>query len=255
MTVENGYIDESPNIPSVPDSRAKSAGGVGEARPAPQRAGSGVSPTPALQSLMVRPVPIRTAKSLVQRHHYLHSLPGGTQLAFGVFLGTSLLGALTLGVGPANAHRLVDGAGPRDCATLTRLWLSDDLPKNSESRVIGIVLRSLRKYTELKFLLSYADPAQGHLGTIYQATGWLYTGLSSAMPLYDVGDGKLRHSRSLAHAFGTHSLRHFAGHGVDVKLVAQVAKHRYVYILDRSWRNRLKPPVLQYPKSKEESDL
>ena len=255
MTVESRYVDRYLGSPSVPDSQAKSAGGVAEARPASQRAGSGVSPTPALQSLMVRPIAIRTAKSLIQRHHYLHSLPGGTQLAFGVFFGTSLLGALTLGVGPANAHRLIDGSGPRDCATLTRLWLSDDLPKNSESRVIGTVLRSLKKHTDLKFLLSYADPAQGHLGTIYQATGWLYTGTSSAVPLYDVGDGVIRHSRSLAHAYGTHSLRHFAEHGVIVRLVAQVAKHRYVYILDPSWRDRLKPSVLPYPRRNEESSL
>ena len=145
--------------------------------------GPGSIPRAALQSLQVRPVPVKVAKALLVREHYLHSLPGGTQLAFGVFLGRRLLGALTLGVGPFNAHRLVAEASPADCLTLSRLWLSEELPKNSESRVLGVVVRSLRKHTNLKFLLSYADPAQGHLGTIYQATGWLYTGLSQTMPL------------------------------------------------------------------------
>jgi hypothetical protein len=157
---------------------------------------------------------------------------------------------MTLGVGPLNAYSLVDGASPDDCLTLTRLWLSDELPKNSESRFIGVVLRSLRKHTNLKFLVSYADPAQGHLGTIYQATGWVYTGLSEAMPLYDVGDGKARHSRSLSHAYGTHSLEHFSRHGVQVKLLPQQAKHRYLYFLDPTWRERLKGTALSYPKSK-----
>ena len=128
------------------------------------------------------------------------------------------------------------------------------MPKNSESKVIGTVLRSLKKNTNLKFLLSYADPAQGHVGGIYQATNWLYTGASDAMPLYDIGDGKPRHSRSLAHSFGTHSLRHFAAHGVNVKLVTQSAKHRYIYFLDPDWRQRLKPQVLPYPKHQEESE-
>ena len=181
------------------------------------RAGS--TPSTALHSLQVRPIPIRVAKAIVEENHYLHSLPGGTQMAFGTFSGHRLLGAITRGAGPYNSPSLVSGATSADCLALTRLWLSDELPANSESRVIGIVLRLLRKHTSVKFLLSYADPSHGHVGTIYQATGWLYTGLSEPMPLYDLGDGRARHSRSVAHVYGSHSLRYFATHGVGVKLV------------------------------------
>ncbi|MFQ6025899.1 MAG: DNA methyltransferase [Dehalococcoidia bacterium] len=188
------------------------------------------------------------ARDLLVKYHYLHSLPGGTCLAFGVFLGNRLLGALTLGVGPSNVFSLVDGATPDDCLTLTRLWLSDELPYNSESRVLGLVLKSLCRHTGLKFLVSYADPAQGHLGTIYQATNWVYTGLSQATPLYDLGDGQPRHSRSLSHALGTHSVVYLRAKGVAVQLVPQQAKHRYLYFLDRNWRERLRTPELPYPK-------
>jgi hypothetical protein len=127
----------------------------------------------ALQSLIVRPIPFVLARRLLEREHYLHSSPGGTKLAIGAFVCASLLGALTLGAGPANAYSLVDRATPGDCLTLSRLWLSDELPRNSESRFIGIVMRALKRNTSLIFLVSYADPAQGHLGTIYQATGWV----------------------------------------------------------------------------------
>ncbi|HZA23674.1 MAG TPA: DNA methyltransferase [Dehalococcoidia bacterium] len=197
----------------------------------------------------MKPVPLVIARRLIEREHYLHSLPGGTCLAFGVFTAGGLLGAMTFGVGPTNAYSLVEGAKPDECLTLSRLWLSDDLPHNSESRFIGVVLRSLKRHTGLKFLISYADPAQGHLGTIYQATGWLYTGLSQATLLYDIGDGRHYHSRSLSHSFGSHGLSHFQRHGIDVKLVPQQAKHRYVYFLDPTWRERLKGPTLPYPKA------
>lgn len=159
-----------------------------------------------------------------------------------------LLGALILGVGPANGHLLVKGATSADCATLSRLWLSDELPANAESRVLAIVCRALQKNTELKFLVSYADPAQGHVGTIYQATGWGYTGLSQATPKYDIGDGKIRHSRSLGQTYGSHSVRHFQKHGVPIALVPQLPKHRYIYFLDNCWRPRLKVSELPYPK-------
>jgi hypothetical protein len=226
-----------------------SAAGVTASTVPGQGTGAGSTPSAALQQIQVKPVPVSVARRLIQREHYLHPLPGGTKLAFGVFVGTRVLGALIPGAGPANAYSLVDGANPDDCLTLTRLWLSDALPSNSESRVLGIVLRNLKQHTRVKFLVSYADPVQGHIGIVYQATGWLYTGLSEAMPLYDVGDGKLRHSRSLSHAFGTHSLQHFAKHGIAVKLAPQAAKHRYVYFLDPTWQHRLMAPVFPYPKT------
>lgn len=224
-----------------------SAAGVLECTATYQVGGPGSTPRAALQSLKVTPIPFGAAKAIMERHHYLHSLPGGTQLSFGIFLRSRIMGAITIGCGPAQAHRLVEGAALKDCGALTRLWLSDELPSNSESRVIGVVLRALRKNTGLKFLISYADPAQGHLGTIYQATNWLYIGMSSPMHLYDLGDGVERHSRSFSHAFGSHSMKHFARHGVHVKIVKQSAKHRYIYFLDKDFRDRLKVAVLPYP--------
>jgi hypothetical protein len=227
----------------------KCAGGAMASTASYQEADAGSSPSPALQQLVVKPVPFAIARQLLEREHYLHSFPGGTKLAFGAFVGTKLLGALTLGAGPAYAYSLVDRTTPDDCLTLTRLWLSDELPHNSESRFIGVVLRSLKRHTGLKFLISYADPAQGHLGTIYQATGWVYTGLSQATPLYDIGDGRHYHSRSLSHSFGSHGLSHFQRHGIDVKLVPQQAKHRYLYFLDSTWREGLKGAAIPYPKA------
>lgn len=110
-----------------------------------QGVGAGSNPSSALHHLLVQPIPLITAKKLIEARHYLHSLPGGTKLSFGVFLDTSLMGALTLGVGPANSHCLVQTATREDCLTLTRLWLDDKLPTNSESRVIGVVIRALRR--------------------------------------------------------------------------------------------------------------
>lgn len=210
----------------------------------------GSVPTPpiALHALEVKPIPFVVAKEVIERHHYLHSLPGGTKLSFGVFLNRRLLGALTLGVGGKLSHSLVDGATPDDCLTLTRLWLSDELPFNSESRVLGIVLRALRRHTTLKFLVTYADPAHGHAGTIYQATNWVYTGLSEPMPLYDIGDGIPRHSRSLGHHFGSHNIRYLARYDIQTRLIPQQPKYRYIYFLDPVWRSRLKVKALSYPK-------
>jgi len=211
-------------------------------------AGAGSSPSTALQSIHIQPIPFIAAKNLIEKHHYLHSIPGGTKLTFGALTSGKLLGAITFGVGPHNAYKLVEGAVRNDCLALTRLWLSDELPTNSESRIIAICLRALRKNTQVKFIVSYADPTLGHVGTIYQASGWTYTGLSGAMPMFDLGDGRVRHSRSLSHSYGTHSLKHFESCGLKVRVVQQARKHRYVYFLDPSYRKRLTTKILPYPK-------
>ena len=201
-----------------------------------------------VRGLRVSPIPLRTARSFLVSEHYLHTLPAGTQLAFGVFLGSSLAGALSLGVGPKNGHALVQGAGQDDCLTLTRFFLDDRLPRNSASRVLGMVMHVLQRHTNLLFVLTYADPMHGHVGTIYQATNWLYTGRSEATPLYDLGNGIPRHSRSLGHAYGTRSVAYLNAQGIDVRLVAQGRKHRYMHLLGRGVRERLTVPVLPYPK-------
>jgi len=210
----------------------------------------GLDPT-ALHALQLIPISHIEAKNLLVGHHYLRSFPGGTKLCFGVLMSNRLLGALTLGVGPFLGYKIVSDANPDDVVTLTRFWLSDELPSNSESKVLGLALRALKKDTCLKFVLAYSDPSAGHLGTIYQASNWLYIGLSSATPLYDIGDGVLHHSRTLAHQLGTHSIRYLTSNGINVKLVPQLPKHRYVYFLDKSWSARLTVPILPYPKKEQ----
>ncbi len=217
-----------------------------------QSEGRGSTPTAVLQispkELNVMIIAPQVARVVFERYHYLHSMPGGTVLCFGAFMRDKLYGALSLGVGPKNAHRLVEGVNRTDCLTLTRLWLDDILPRNSESRVIGQVIRALKQHTKMKFLISYADPAEGHMGIIYQATNWLYTGISDPQPKLDLGDGVPRHLRSVGSAFGTHSGKYFREHGLDVKFIPQSGKHRYLFFVDPSWRNRLRVPVLPYPK-------
>ena len=87
----------------------------------------------------------------------------------------------------------------------------------------------------------------GHTGVIYQASGFLYLGESTVMPLYKLTDGSIHHSRSLSHRFGTHSGKYFQSHGVRVELVEQAPKHTYVALIEPSWRARLTRTVLPYP--------
>jgi hypothetical protein len=69
-----------------------SAGSVAEARLRDHWARGGATPTPALQQILVQPVPVVIARRLIEWEQYPHSLPGGTCLAFGTFIAGTLGG-------------------------------------------------------------------------------------------------------------------------------------------------------------------
>ncbi len=62
-------------------------------------------------------------------------------------------------------------------AELTRLWLFDKAPRNSESRLISESLKKLPK--EIKLVLSYSDTRQNHSWTIYKATNWIISWMTN----------------------------------------------------------------------------
>lgn len=127
----------------------------------------------------------RTANELVIRHHYLHRKPP-TRYSFGMFgEDGNVLGVVTFGT-PASRH-LQKGACPSDPSMvieLNRLWVHDACPRNSESFFVSRALRALPPL----LVVSYADTAWGHVGTIYRALGFRYAGwtdMERKTPRYD----------------------------------------------------------------------
>lgn len=59
---------------------------------------------------------------------------------------------------------------------LNRLCVSEGLPKNALSWFVGQTFKMLPSPLAL---VSFADSGQNHHGYIYQATNWIYTGLST----------------------------------------------------------------------------
>jgi hypothetical protein len=200
-------------------------------------------PRSILKRLIVRPVLPSVVEPVITGEHYLHSMPGAARRCFGVYLGDRLVGAAVFTIGARQSHQVLAAARPQDVATLARLWLSDTLPLNSESRVLGIVLRSLRRTTSWKVILSYADPAAGHTGTIYRAAGWLYLGQTHSASYIRLGDGRVYHPRTVHRRYGTNGVRALRAAGIAAARERVSGKHRYAYVLDPAWRWRLRPPV------------
>ena len=179
----------------------------------------------------VAPVKYQASKDWILKKHYAKRMPS-ISFAFGLFLEGDLIGIITYG-SPASPSlcKGVCGEEYRDrVLELNRLVINSTAPKNSASFLIG---KSLKLLPRDKIVVSYADTEQGHVGYVYQATNWIYTGCTKART--DIDTGK-KHSR------------HYEGIKDYSKRKFRSAKHRYVYFTDKSLKKELKYPILGYPK-------
>jgi hypothetical protein len=137
-----------------------------------------------MPDLSVAPVSATVARTVAEREHYMHRKPA-VSYAFGLSDGDDLVGVCTLGT-PASRHLQV-GACPSDPSRvieLNRLWVHDEMPKNTESWFIARVLGALPPM----IVVSYADTVQGHMGCMYRACNFRYAGwtdMERKTPRYD----------------------------------------------------------------------
>jgi hypothetical protein len=100
-------------------------------------------------------------------------------------------------------------------------------------------------------VVSYADSAWGHVGSIYQATNWLYTGATKSHDHLYLIDGRRVHPMTLRDQ-GILDPKRWAREN-KIPTLPPAEKHRYFFLLgDRRTRKRmlatLRYPVLPYPK-------
>lgn len=196
-------------------------------------------------------IPNRMAQEMVVNYHYLHRR-APAMFSYGLFDGFTMIGCIIYGK-PANKN-LCWGVCGRDEANnvleLTRLWILDGTPKNTESFLIGNSLRLLP--AEFDIIVSYAEMDVGHVGTIYQATNWIYTGLSDKHIHWLLDGEKSKHSRHLfSEHGGIEGAKQF--YGDRLQKHERSRKHRYVMLRGNKKRKKellgkLRYPISAYPK-------
>lgn len=134
--------------------------------------------------LDVAACPKRDAIATVVEHHYMHRRPNIGQ-AFGLYDDGALVGVVTFGQ-PASRHLQISAcrSNPGLVTELSRLWVHDRMPRNTESWFVSRALRFLPPL----IVVSYADTAHGHAGFIYRALSFRYAGwtdMERKTPRYD----------------------------------------------------------------------
>jgi hypothetical protein len=111
---------------------------------------------------------------------------------------------------------------------LKRLCCIDNTPKNTESFFIGKTLRWLKKNTEIKTVISYADMTYSHEGTIYKASNFAYAGMTSKGKVI-MYEGKRYHDKTIRTKYNG-NLKPFA---IKIKESLQNGTAQYVDTLGK----------------------
>lgn len=164
--------------------------------------------------------------------------------AFGLFDENNILqGVCTFGSPPSRAL-CVGVCGIENVHKVYELnrFIINDNEKNVASFFISRCLKLLPKDL---IIVSYADTSQNHHGYIYQATNWIYTGLSAKRTeRYDINNPN-KHSKSVTEQKGVKY--------EDLAVRERPQKHRYIYFTGsktqrKHLRNALKYEQKKYPK-------
>jgi len=203
-----------------------------------------------LENYYIERISYTQAMELVVANHYLHR-KAPCSMAFGLFYKDSLdcLGVVVYGTPASSSLRkgLCGVDQVENVYELTRLWVDDSVPKNGESFLIGNTLRLLDK----EIVVSYADSSQNHIGVVYQATNWIYTGLSAKRTDWTV-QGIDKHGHTWADKYSAQEMRELFGDRFSLQ--ERSRKHRYIFVNASKSRKKellrlLRYPVLPYPKA------
>jgi len=222
--------------------------------------------------LSIRQIDKRTAKKMVVKYHY-SKLWTKCSVALGLFIDTGkqhsffdeaeekMIGVCVYGdpIGRLTGQSISDEIERTEVLELTRLFIHDGYGSNIESWFISQSFNWLKKnMSEIKALISYASPVEGHCGTIYQATNWIYQGNNNRWNdgwLFKFEeDGRWKHGRTIFPYYNSNDPKEIQKKVTEPFWIKkEQQKHRYVYILagkkhKKKIMKTLKHDTLPYPK-------
>lgn len=179
------------------------------------------------------------AKYAVAKWHYSGTLSSSKNVYIGVWEIEKFIGVIVFGIGAGNVTNGTKYGLSRTCemAEMTRVALANH-HKSPVSRIVSIAIRMMKRQSPgVRLIISMSDPVQGHVGGIYQAGGWIYTGTTAPDVQYFFR-GQWRHHRTVTNSVSATGLKSRPLPG----------KHRYLMPLDPEMRVRILPLSKPYPK-------
>jgi hypothetical protein len=145
-------------------------------------------------NFVIEKVPHKVAKHWVETWHYSKRMPTGKNINFGVFCDGELYAVIVYGIGvnPYQAKYL----GVDNVIEIKRMCRSEPPnPNYPLSKFISLTTRLVVKEFPCQCVVAFADPEQGHEGTVYKASNFKLHGKTNAEVHLIDAHGVMRHRR------------------------------------------------------------
>lgn len=201
-----------------------------------------------------------TAKQLVLTRHYMKTFPAGALIYFGIkhegmdgLLGVAVFGRSTST--DSKSKLFPDYVKPENIIEMQRLWISDNLGANAESKTLSLIIKKFKEHApQFKIVWTYAGGCKNDCGIVYQSSGFMYLGSEPCDDFYltDAGEYKniinaLRFGKGKKGQTKSEVAFDLYGPGHFIKS----NRHYYFYPIDKSVRRKMASKVLPFPKNSE----
>lgn len=187
-------------------------------------------------NLTLKKAPSTVVDPMVRKYHYSHKTTKNRFLSFTVNGDKGFL-QLGYGIRPKMKSKLYHRIGEGNFCEFDRMWLSDELPKFSESQVISLLMKFIKHvHPNIKFVITYADGSVGNVGTIYKATNAFILG-KVGVDFYILASGERVHPVSMWHRHKTRAWDKMQEIYPGIKHIKNTEfQYRFLYILDKKER-------------------
>lgn len=228
------------------------------------------------KDIILKPITAKEANELVKKLHYSGKVVQNSNIHIGVFLHGKLEGAMQFGssLDKRKIMGLVKDTGWNEFIELNRMAFSEALPRNSESRALGIAMKLLKKFApHIKWVISFADACQCGDGTIYRASGFVLTGIKKNTQIWQAPEGSREsrtsltdgrsktvqsEARQILSRLPVTKSKHMENGAASMKQYQEAGfvplkgfQLRYIYFIDTTYRDRLTVKEIPYDKIKE----
>lgn len=174
--------------------------------------------------------------------HYAKSVPT-VQYAYNIYNDKDeWCGVIVFGGGANNNLAKSFGKNAGEVLELERVALNGK--QEQTSKAVALALRQLHKDNPLvEMIVSYSDHRQKHIGTIYQATNFLYMGVTVTSDTQYFYNGKWTHERTINARKDRDILKK------TLPKRENSNKFKYIYIYSKKLKKEYQKLAKPYPKN------
>jgi hypothetical protein len=211
-----------------------------------------------ISKAVCREITYGQAKSIIEEYEWLGTM-GTTQYHYGIFFENMLAGAICFGYFQAmlGYSNYVGRDYAKSGIQLSRGACVHWAHPHSASKLIAYGLKQMQ-LKGYKYVIAFSDSRAGEIGTVYQASNWIYLGIERQnrkhLNLYSAVSGKkVMDCRDFCKRYGYKNYNAYLLEHPEIKALPEPNKARYIYLLGshkdkKEMLKNLSRKIKPYPK-------